>query len=147
MRTLLATLGTEEAHEIVSQAYTFGYPLVLMDTARQLATDVDQPDHEHAPLNQFAHAATPFETHSPDANPDVLPSAAWLNVGKEPIVLTVPYMAWRHCSIQLTNGWTTVVGAIGTRTSHTSGHIAVVGPQWSGRLPASISPVQSGTHL
>src|SRR5262245_54309420 len=119
MRTLLATLSTEEAHEIVCQAYTFGYPLMLMDTARQLMTDVDQPAHERAPLNQFAHAATPFDTHVPDANVDVLPSAAWLSVGKEPIVLTVPYMAWRHHSIQITNGWTTVVSAIGSRTSHT----------------------------
>jgi len=147
MRTLLASLDTEEAHEIVCQAYTFGYPLVLTDTARQLMTDVDRPDHERAPLNQFAHAATPFDTHSPDANPDVLRSAAWLSVGKEPIVLTVPYLAWRHYSIQLTDAWTNVVASLGSRTSSTAGHIAVLGPRWPGAIVAPIRSISSRTNL
>ena len=147
MRTLLASLDTEEAHEIVCQAYTFGYPLVLRDTARQLMTDVDQPDHERAPLNQFAHAATPFDAHVPDPNPDVLLSTAWLNVGKEPIVLSVPYMAWRHYSIQLTDGWTNVVAAFGSRTSNPSGHIAVVGPRWPGPIVSPIRSISSATNL
>ncbi len=43
------------ADEIAVEAYVFGYPLVIMDATRRLATSVAQATAQRAPTNQFAH--------------------------------------------------------------------------------------------
>ena len=92
--TLPTTTGSPtpaEAQQIAAAAYVFGYPLVLMDITKDLATALPAPAPDgHAPINQFGNVAT-----SPDAsftavvspNVDTLYSAAWLNLSKEPMVV------------------------------------------------------------
>jgi hypothetical protein len=142
-------LYTEEAHEIICEAYTYGYPLVLMDVTRQAMTAPIGGTHR-ATINQFIHARSFAENPSGNlgADADSLHSAAWLNVGREPIVLSVPHVADRFYSIQLIDGWMKAFGTLGTRTTGArSASFAIVGPRWSGQIPAGVRVVESPTAL
>src|SRR5262245_49364877 len=147
MRTLLAMLDTEAAHELICDAYTFGYPLVLMDAARQVMTDVSAPDHERAPLNQFAHGARALGANVRHPNTDVLSSVAWLNLTKEPVVLSLPDMRNRYYSMHLMDAWTNAFASIGPRTSgDRSRDIAIVGPGWPGAIQRGLRTLESPTN-
>ncbi len=51
--------------QLISDAYLFGYPLVLMDVTRQVMTEVPKPDAHNAPVNQFVHSPSSRTTRSP----------------------------------------------------------------------------------
>jgi hypothetical protein len=144
-------LYTEEAHEIICEAYTYGYPLVLMDLTRQLMTAAVKGSAHRAPLNQFIHSRTFSDNTSignlgPEA--DALHSTAWLSIAREPIVLSVPDVPDRYYMMTLCDAWTIAFAAIGTRTTgNRKGHFAIVGPRWSGRLPRGVRAVESPTAL
>src|SRR5262245_47512301 len=88
-----AKLTEDEATKIATDAYVYGYPLVLQDITRQLMTAVSKAGEHKAPVNQFAHFrafpdAAFTDVVSPNA--DTLYSVAWLDLKTEPIVLSVP---------------------------------------------------------
>src|SRR5262245_23011722 len=147
MRPRLARLFTEEAHETICDAYTFGYPLVLMDVTRQLMTDVTAAGDQRAPLNQFAHASKPSRSQAhPD--PHMLMSFAWLNLKREPLVLSLPDTGGRFYSMQVTDGWTNVRASLGARTSgHGARDVALVGPRWSGAIPDGLQTLAIPTNM
>ena len=53
-------LTEDEAYAIGVEAYTYAYPMVLMEVSRRITTNVAQPDGAklRAPVNQFTHAST-----------------------------------------------------------------------------------------
>src|SRR5258708_31729357 len=81
-----------EIREIAASAYTFAYPLVLMDLTRR--TDSEWRAQAGLPgANQFAHAKEFPDDRSRIVirpNADTLYSTAWLDLSREPILLHVP---------------------------------------------------------
>lgn len=139
----LGTPGPDEA--IATDAYVFGYPLVIMDVTRE----------HSAPENRFDHARS-----LPDAanrslvrpNEDTLYSKAWLDLRTEPVVLQVPAMdAGRYWLMQTMDMWTNVAqnpssvrpqvksGATGPFT------YAFTPPGWNGTLPDGITQLPMPT--
>jgi hypothetical protein len=49
----LTLSGCSAKHEIVRDAYIYGYPLVTFDMVRRQQTNVANPDGEHAPMGQL----------------------------------------------------------------------------------------------
>jgi len=140
---VLAATDTAEAASLAAEAadaYLFGYPLVVMDVSRQVMTAVPKADAHKAPINQFVHAqAFPDYTFTDvvSANADTLYSFAWLDLAQEPIVLSVPEMGERYYLMQLLGAWTDVFASPGSRTTGNGrGDFAIVGPRWTGTLPA-----------
>jgi hypothetical protein len=137
--------------DIAVDAYVYGYPLVLMDVTRDVTTATSKPDDEKliAPINQFAHArqfpdATFTNVVSPNA--DTLYSLAWLDLSQEPMILSVPEMGSRYYLMQMLDAWTNVFAAPGTRTTgNHQGDFAMVGPNWTGKLPAGLREIRSPT--
>jgi hypothetical protein len=131
-----------EAEAIATLGYIYGYPLVLMDMTRAAST---------TPANRFNHmGAFPDDTFTDVVSPnvDTLYSAAWLDVGKEPIVLAVPDLGRRYYTLQLLDAWTNVIAAPGTRTTgNGKGAFAIIGPDWSGNVPSSVEAIQSPTSM
>ena len=116
------SLSTDEAMNIASAAYVYGFPLVLMDATRQVMTAVASVDGRRAPINQFLHVRTfpdPTFTDVVSPNADTLYSTAWLDLGKEPVVLSVPLMN-RFYLMQMLDAWTNVFASPGTRTTGNS---------------------------
>ncbi|MGA3360127.1 MAG: DUF1254 domain-containing protein [Halobacteriota archaeon] len=153
--TLPTTTGPPtpaEARQIAAAAYVYGYPLVLMDLTkdRQTAAPAPTSDGTAAPVNQFARACTMCNasfTTVPSPNADALFSFAWLNLTKEPMVLSVPNTTGRFCVMELLDGWTNVFASPGTRTIGTDpGNFAIVGPGWNGTLPAGLTKIEAPTE-
>lgn len=145
-----ASRADDEAAKIAEDAYIFGYPLVLMDVTKAVSTAVPKPEGTKAPINQFAHVrAFPDATYTDIVSPnaDTLYSLAWLDLAKEPIVLSVPEVGKRFYLMQIMDDRTNVFANPGTRTTGGGeGRFAIVGPQWTGKLPAGVEELRSPTN-
>ncbi|HEY5805293.1 MAG TPA: DUF1254 domain-containing protein [Lysobacter sp.] len=138
--------------DLVADAYLFGYPLVLTDVTRAVSSNVaDATGPQRAPINQFNHKrAFPDYTFTDVVSPnaDTLYSVAWLDLSKEPMVLSVPDMGKRFYMMEMMGAWTDVFASPGSRTTGIGkGDFAVVGPGWKGTLPEGLKPIQSPTNL
>jgi hypothetical protein len=142
-------LSSEEAMRIAADAYIYGYPLVLMDVTRTVVTATGSLTPGKAPMNQFLHFrqfpdASFTDVVSP--NVDTLYSTAWIDVLKEPMVLTVPEMS-RYYLMQMLDAWTNVFASPGTRTTgNGAGNFAITGPWWRGSLPQGMRALHSPTR-
>jgi len=144
------SLSSEEAMSMAVDAYIYGYPLVLMDLTREVMTAAVKPDGRAAPINQFNHKREfpdPTFTSVVTPNVDTLYSTAWLDLSKEPMVLSVPAMK-RYYLMQMLDAWTNVFASPGTRTTgNDKRDFAILGPGWKGRLPSGLQVIQSPTRL
>jgi hypothetical protein len=146
------TITAEEAYAIVKDAYVYAHPLVLQDiTIRQVANVPEPTDIVgQGPFNQFSHAkAFPpvdFKTVV-RANVDTLYSIANLDLGPEPLVLSVP-AADRYFMLPMLSLWTDVFTVPGTRTTGKNRAVdfLVVGPKWQGEVPRGLELIHSPTR-
>jgi hypothetical protein len=135
------SLTADDAYALATQAYLYAYPLVLMEQTRQA---------QNRPLNQFQHAPaypTPQNRLVVRPNVDTLYSTAWLDLSKEPVVMTVPDTGTRYYLIQMMDAWTETFAVPGTRTTgNKAGRFAIVGPGWKGTLPPELTPINAPTN-
>lgn len=135
-------LSEKEISERARDAYVFGYPLVLMDVTREIVTS-ETPANTLSHLREFPDPS--FHTVVAP-NVDTLYTTAWLDLDEEPIVLSVPNAGDRYYVMQILDAWTNVVAAPGTRTKGAEKlEIAIVGPNYKGRIPRGLERVESPT--
>jgi hypothetical protein len=143
--------GVEEAVNTAVDAYIYGYPLVTMDMTRKQFTNVSAPDAAHAPMGQILKLRTypAVDNHAVTApNADTLYTSAWLDVSKEPWILSVPDMGDRYFLLPMLDGWTDVFQVPGKRTTGDKAQkYAITGPGWSGTLPAGVTEYKSPTAM
>src|SRR3954469_19321952 len=81
-------------------------------------------------------------------NADTLYTTAWMDVGKEPWVLSIPDMKDRYFLVPMLDGWTNVFQVPGKRTTGTKAQTyAITGPGWKGTLPAGVTEYKSPTSI
>ena len=102
-------------------------------------------------MGQFAHLRTfPPITYRdiPGANADTLYSSAWLDLAREPYILSIPDAEGRYFMMPMLDGWTEVFQAPGTRTTGGKAQTyAITGPKWKGDLPKGITEYKSATDI
>lgn len=114
-------VSAQETYEIAKEAYVYAYPLVLSAASLRQFTNYAEPTGivTQAPYNQFSHAQafppTDFKTVV-RPNVDTLYSSANLDLGPEPMVLSVPTTD-RYFMLPLLSLWTDVFAVPGTRTT------------------------------
>lgn len=139
------------AHDLAKEAYVFGYPLVLMDVTRQAMTNVPKAGQTAAPINQLGNMRSfPDETMTKVVSPnaDTLYTFAFLDLAKEPMILSIPEMGRRYYLMQMLDAWTNVFACPGTRTTGSrKAHFAIIGPRRTGNLPDGVSVIRSPTSL
>ena len=147
-------LGIGEGIEdfwLATDAYIYGYPLVTMDMTRRVMTNVTKPEGTRAPMGQFVKARSYPDASFRDVtapNADTLYTAAWIDLGKEPWVLSIPDMKDRYFLFPMLDGWTTVFQVPGKRTTGTKAQTyAITGPGWKGALPAGVKEYKSPTSM
>ena len=158
--TAEGSIGSSARAEVVSQdavlsaavdAYIYGYPLAIMDMTRRQLTNVATVGPTRAPMGQLLRLRTypAVDDHSvPAPNADTLYTYAWLDVWKEPMVLTIPDMEDRYFMMPMLSGWTDVFQSPGTRTTGQRPQTYVItGPGWSGALPAGVTEKKSPTGI
>jgi hypothetical protein len=132
-------------------AYIYGYPLVTMEMTRRVMTNAAAPSGTHAPMGQFAKLRTYPDASFRDVtapNADTLYTLAWVDLGKEPWVVSLPDMHGRYYLFPMLDGWTNVFQVPGTRTTGTGAQTyAITGPGWTGTLPAGIKEYKSPTNM
>ena len=140
-----------EAQEIGIDAYVYAYPLVTMELTRRVSTNVAAPGTSQAPMGQFAklRGYPAVDNHAVTApNADTLYTIVWLDVSKEPWVISSPDMQGRFFLFPMLDGWTTVFADPGKRTTGTKAQtFAVTGPGWNGTLPPGVTEYKSATGL
>jgi hypothetical protein len=140
-----------EAREIAIDAYIYAYPLVTMEITRRVTTNVEKPEGSKAPMGQLARLRNypAVDDHTVTApNADTLYTQAWLDVSKEPWILSIPDMKDRYFLFPMLDGWTNVFQDPGKRTTGTKAQkYAITGPGWSGTLPAGVTEYKSATGI
>ncbi|MBI4962406.1 MAG: DUF1254 domain-containing protein [Desulfomonile tiedjei] len=128
-------VSEEEAHAIGVQAYVYFYSLITMDVTRKQLTNVEPGKSPiGGPMNQFNNVpAFPTADMKVVVRPnfDTLYSSAWLDLTKEPVIVSVPDTAGRYYLIPMMDMWTDVFASPGWRTTGTNaGNFIIVPPGW-----------------
>ncbi len=145
-----ASISADEAHAIGVDAYLYFYSLVTMDvTRRQLTNQEPGPGSLGGPMNRFANIPA-FPTADMRAvvrpNFDTLYSSGWLDLTKEPMVVSVPDTGGRYYLLPMLDMWTDVFASPGWRTTGTSAqNFLVTPPGWSGTVPAGFTQIKAPT--
>jgi hypothetical protein len=143
------TISEQDAHAIGVQAYLYFYSPITMDLTRKQLTNAVKPEGLAAPTNVFANVpAYPTAEMKAVVRPnfDTLYSSAWLDLTKEPMIVSVPDTHGRYYLLPMLDMWTDVFASPGWRTTGTqAGDYAVTPPGWTGSLPAGVVRIDAPT--
>jgi hypothetical protein len=117
------TISEQEAYAIAVDAYVYFYPLVTMDVTRKQFTNI-APGKElgKGPMNMFSNVGEyPPANFKGVVRPnfDTLYSIAYLDITKEPVVVSVPDTGGRYYLLPMLDMWSDVFASPGWRTTGT----------------------------
>lgn len=140
----------QEARAIGIDAYLYFYPLVSMDITRKVATNVETGKMPgFGPANMFhSFAAYPTAELKTVVRPnfDTLYSSAFLDLSKEPMIVSVPNAAGRYYLLPMLDMWTDVFASPGWRTTGTqAGNFLLTPPGWSGEITSGMAQISAPT--
>lgn len=144
-------LSPSEAKQLAIDAYIYGYPLITMEMTRRIMTNVENPVGTRAPMGHLIRmreypSAAFRDVTAPNA--DTLYTTAFVDVGSEPWVLSIPDAHDRYFLFPMLDAWTDVFQVPGKRTTGTGPQkYAITGPHWKGTLPAGVKEYKSPTSL
>ncbi len=130
-----AEITEAEAQAIGLDAYLYFYPLITMDLTRRQLTNVEAGKSEiGGPPNMFTNVQA-FPTAEMRAvvrpNFDTLYSSGWLDMTKEPMVVSAPDTGGRYYLLPMLDMWTDVFASPGWRTTGTAAaNYLVTPPGW-----------------
>ena len=140
-QVLEADWREDYAYTLGVQAYIFSFPWSYLPSLR-FTWVTQKPDNAttpYAPLNHFWHLRQLGDAKyrgGGSPNYDTLYSVAWLDVSKEPIILSHPDVADRYFTFEIASMTSDNFAYVGSRTSGSvAGNFAITGPDWEGVLP------------
>jgi len=117
----VSTITEQEAHAIAVDAYVYFYSIVSMDVSRKQftngTTDFKGPMNTFVNVPEYPPANFKGVVRS---NFDTLYSVSWLDMTKEPVVITAPDTNGRYYLLPMLDMWTDVFASPGWRTSRCS---------------------------
>ena len=139
----------QDAQSIARDAYIYFYPLVTMDVTRKQLTNVEPGKGLGAPMNMLFNVPT-FPTADMRQvvrpNFDTLYSFGYVDLTKEPMVVSVPDTGGRYYLLPMLDMWTDVFASPGWRTTGTQAANFLVTPRgWSGTVPAGFTQIEAPT--
>jgi hypothetical protein len=145
-----AAITEQEAHAIGVDAYIYFYPLISMDITRKQSTNIEAgKEFGKGPMNTFVNvpAFPPADLKVVvRVNFDTLYSIAWLDLTKEPLVVSAPDTGGRYYLLPMLDMWTDVFASPGWRTTGTQpGNFLVTPPGWNGTVPAGMTRISAPT--
>jgi hypothetical protein len=146
-----AAVRQHEARDTAVEAYIYAYPLVTMELTRRTMTNTVKAEGTKAPMGEFVRMRKYPNAQFRDVtapNADTLYTQAWVDVSREPWVLSIPDMKGRYFLFPMLDGWTNVFQDPGKRTTGTGAQkYAITGPGWKGKLPPGVTEYKSGTGI
>ncbi len=143
----LHTAERPDALALATDAYVFGYPLMLLDIMRAASGPTNTIDHSVLP--------DPYDRGVARLSHDMVYSQAWLDLTQEPMVLQIPGMEPdRFWLFQLVDGWGETEHDLSSKTPRTTVDAdgppftyILTGPEWAGELPARITRLHMPSSL
>jgi hypothetical protein len=150
----------QEAQDIAVDAYVYFYPLVTMDVTRKQLTNLEPgKSFGSGPMNMFSNVPTypPADAKAVvRPNFDTLYSVSYLDLTKEPMVVSVPDTGGRYYLLPMLDMWSDVFASPGWRTTGTqAGEFLVAPTGWRPdlrdryveefRLPAGTQRIEAPT--
>ena len=129
-----SSVSEEAAYAIGVDAYLYFYPLVTMDITRKQISNIEPGKGFGGPMNTFVNiAAYPTADMRAVVRPnfDTLYSSGWLDLTKEPMIVSVPDTGGRYYLLPMLDMWTDVFASPGWRTTGTeAANFLIVPPGW-----------------
>jgi len=130
-----SAITEQEARAIAADAYVYFYSLMSMDITRKQFTNVEPGKGDFkGPMNTFVNVP---EYPPADfkgvvrSNFDTLYSSSWLDMTKEPVVVSVPDTDGRYYLLPMLDMWSDVFASPGWRTTGTkAGTFLITPPGW-----------------
>lgn len=125
------------AYTIGVQAYIYTFPWSYMSEQRWFRSE--DVGHRANQLFHFRDLKDASHVDGGSPNNDTIYSRSWLYLKDEPVILTVPAVADRYHSVQLTDFMDDNFAYAGARTTgNGGGTYAIVAKTWTGTLPAGV---------
>jgi len=136
------------AEEIAVEAYAYLYPLLLMDATRLRMTNVERAGNGlQTPVGTLLHIRSfPPGDFKGVVRPnfDTLYTSAFLELGAEPLMLSVPAAGDLYYLLPMYDMFGEVFASPGSRTTGNDAQtLAIVGPGWEGVLPEGVITIRS----
>jgi hypothetical protein len=148
-RSSTPALSEDAAHAVGVDAYIYFYPLITMDLTRKQSINMLMPEFGKGPMNMFVNvpAYPPADFKSVvRSNFDTLYSVAWLDLTREPLVVSAPDTAGRYYLLPMLDMWSDVFASPGWRTTGTGANNFLVTPiGWSGTIPEGCTQIAATT--
>jgi hypothetical protein len=140
----------QEIHAIGVDAYLYFYPLVTMDVTRRVTTNVEAGKIPGGgPANVFHNLPTfPSADFKTVVRPnfDTLYSIAFLDLSKEPMVVSAPDTDGRYYLLPMLDMWSDVFASPGWRTTGTqAGNFLITPPGWNEATPPGMTRISAPT--
>jgi hypothetical protein len=145
----ITALTEQEAVEIATDAYIYGYSLMTTDVTKCQQSNVDKVELLAAPLGSFRnikmYPPASFRGVSA-ANADTLYSMAWLDLS-EPQVFSHPEIKGRFFTFELFDLWMIVPASVGTNTSGEKAMTYLfTRSDWKGEVPPGMTHIAFPTR-
>jgi hypothetical protein len=142
-----SSLTEQEAQAIALDAYIYFYPIMSMDLSRKQFTN-GTSDFK-GPMNTFVNvpAYPPADFKGVvRSNFDTLYSVSWIDMTREPVVISAPDTDGRYYLLPMLDMWTDVFASPGWRTTGTkAGNFLVTPPGWNGAVPDGMTRISAPT--
>ena len=125
-----SAITEQEAHAIAVDAYVYFYSIMSMDVSRKQftngTTDFKGPMNTFVNVPEYPPASFKGVVRS---NFDTLYSVSWLDMTKEPVVISAPDTDGRYYLLPMLDMWTDVFASPGWRTTGTKAGTFLVAPR------------------
>jgi hypothetical protein len=143
-------IAAKEAQAIGVEAYLYFYPLLSMDVTRRVITNVPPGKMPGLGPHNMFHNFEQFPSADFKAvvrpNFDTLYSSAFLDLTKEPMVVSTPDTGGRYYLLPMLDMWSDVFASPGWRTTGTdAANYLVTPPGWSGTVPSAMTRISAPT--
>ena len=145
-----APVTEAEARSVAEDAYIYFYPLLSMDVTRRVVSNVPPGQKPgFGPPNQFQNMREyPAGDFRAVVRPnfDTLYSSAFLDLSKEPMIVSAPDTGGRYYLLPMLDMWSNVFASPGARTTGTqAARFLVTPPGWTGSVPAGLTEIKAPT--
>src|SRR5271166_3223925 len=138
------------AYSLALQAAVWGFPLTTFYSLRYNDAVGPKPKAPPGEIWRMSDISTPQlseEAGYVTPNVNTVYGFGFMDLGPEPIILTVPNSHGRYYMVEILDAYTNAFAyAGGVATGYDGGTFALIGPGWKGTLPAGIQRVYSPTR-
>ena len=137
-------------YAVALDAATWGCPAVMMYNMRDNDSVGAKPKAAPNSIWRMENISTPelsVESGYVTPNVNVVYGFGFLDLGAEPIILSVPDSKGRYYLVEIVDMYTNAFAYVGgLQTGYKGGKFALVGPGWKGKLPDGVTRIDCPTR-